>query len=302
MGSPVPSMQIGPVTVYFGEKNGKYPDGNQLVVTGPARRVLFDTPLVCNRLGAELDGAECIILSHVHEDHIAGLKHLQSVPVLAPEADVDAVRSVEGILRHYGYSPETSVRMVAKIEKDFHFWPRPDALGYPPGQVWELGGDVSVQAIPMPGHTGGHSVLMVQPGAIAFIGDIDLSSFGPYYGDACSDLGQFRESLQRIERLEARVWITSHHKGVITERETFLALLRAFREKVERREEAILAAISGRGCTVEALARRRFLYPPGYHDVYVHDAERKTVREHLASLVTNGRAVQEGEVYRAVCD
>ena len=29
----IPSQQIGAVTVFFGDRNGKYPDGNQVVVT-----------------------------------------------------------------------------------------------------------------------------------------------------------------------------------------------------------------------------------------------------------------------------
>lgn len=33
----------------------------------------------------------------------------------------------------------------------------------------------------MLGHTAGHSALLVAPKGVAFIGDIDLSGFGPYY-------------------------------------------------------------------------------------------------------------------------
>ncbi len=60
------------------------------------------------------------------------------------------------------------------------------------GASWDLGGGVAVRAIHMPGHTSGHCVLLVEPGGVAFIGDIDLSSFGPYYGDATSSLADFR--------------------------------------------------------------------------------------------------------------
>ena len=52
-----PSFEKGALTVYFGEKSGKYPDGNQVVVRGRDTRVAFDTPLVANRLqrhGTEL--------------------------------------------------------------------------------------------------------------------------------------------------------------------------------------------------------------------------------------------------------
>jgi glyoxylase-like metal-dependent hydrolase (beta-lactamase superfamily II) len=293
-------MELGPVTVLFGEKNGKYPDGNQVLVTGADTRVAFDAPLLTNRLGAELDGTELVLLGHVHEDHTAGLQRFARVPVQAPEQDLAALQSMEGMLRHYGYSPATSARMEHHITEHFHYRPRPDATGYADGQVWELGGGVSVRAVHMPGHTRGHSVLLVEPGGIAFIGDIDLSGFGPYYADACSDLAAFRRTLERIAHLEARVWITFHHKGVVTERETFLALLAAFRDKIDRREAAVLAAIGPGGATLETLRRRRFLYPEGYDDVWVDDAERKCLSEHLAALVADGRVREEGGTYRAL--
>ena len=295
-----PVMELGPVAVHFGEKNGKYPDGNQVVVTGGEVRAIFDTPLLTNRLGPELDGTDLVILGHVHEDHTAGVHRFDSVPVFAPEADVAALRSMEGMLRHYGYSPSVSERMRAKITKEFHFKPRPDAQSYPDGHVWELGGGVTVRSIHMPGHTRGHSVLLVEPGGIAFIGDIDLSGFGPYYGDACSDLAQFRDTLRRIEHMEASVWITFHHKGVITEREAFLALLRAYRDKIDRREQAILEALGPSGRSLDELVAHRFMYPEGYEELWVDDVERMCLEQHLAALLADGRAREEGGVYRAV--
>jgi glyoxylase-like metal-dependent hydrolase (beta-lactamase superfamily II) len=289
------------VQVFFGEKTGKYPDGNQVVVTGADSKVVFDAPLSTAHPDAPcaqaVAGADLAILGHIHEDHTAGLGRFANVPVFAPERDVDALRSLEGMLRHYGYSPETNARMAEKITAEFHFRPRPDALGYAPDTVWELGGGVSVRAIHMPGHTRGHSVLLVEPGGIAFIGDIDLSSFGPYYGDACSDLAEFRDTLRRIEHLPARAWITFHHKGVIAKRETFLHLLGAFRDKIERRDGAILAALAPRGKTLAQLVAQRFLYPPGYQDVYVDDAERRCLQQHLAALIAAGQVREEGGTY-----
>jgi glyoxylase-like metal-dependent hydrolase (beta-lactamase superfamily II) len=294
-----PTLQLGPVTVYFGEKQGKYPDGNQVQVRGADASVLFDTPLSAARLGPELDGADAVILGHVHEDHTAGLQRFPATPVFVPEQDLAALQSMEGMLRHYGYAPATGEAMAEKITREFNFRPRPDALGYADGHIWELGGGVTVRALHMPGHTRGHSVLLVEPGAIAFIGDIDLSGFGPYYADACSSLAEFRQTLARIEHMPAAAWITFHHKGVVTERGVFLRLLRAFREKIEQREAAILAALGPRGRTLESLVAQRFLYPPGYQDVYVEDAERMCLRQHLAELAAEGRVREEGGLYLA---
>ncbi|MCZ6626851.1 MAG: MBL fold metallo-hydrolase [SAR324 cluster bacterium] len=285
-------VRFGRVTVYFGEKNGKYPDGNQLVVTGTDSKVVFDTPLSANRLQHELAGADMAILGHVHEDHTCGLHLLPDAEVFAPEADVAALRSMEGMMAHYGYAPQTLAAMVPHIVDDFYFQPRPDAQGYAGGRVWELGGS-RVRAIHMPGHTHGHSVLLVEPEGVAFIGDIDLSGFGPYYGDACSNLEEFRETLERIEHMEAKVWVTSHHKGIITEREQFVALLHAFKDRIRQREEAMLAELAGAGRTLEELVAHRFLFPKGYQGLFVEDAERMTIREHMRALMAQGRVSEE---------
>jgi hypothetical protein len=92
--------------------------------------------------------------------------------------------------------------------------------------------------------------------------------------------------------------VTSHHKGVITERQTFLDLLRAFGERIDARERAILEEMGRGPRTLEQLVEHRFLYPRGHQDLWVDDAERFTLRQHLAELVADGRVALEGDIYR----
>lgn len=294
----VPVIQLGPVGVYLGEKSGKYPDGNQVVVRGADTLVAFDTPLVANRLGDELLAADLVVLGHVHEDHMAGLHRLPHAPVYVHEADAVAARSWPGLARHYGYAPAVLEGMHAKIEREFHYVPRPDALAYANGASWDLGGGVTVRAIHAPGHTSGHCVLLVEPGGIAFIGDIDLSSFGPYYGDATSSLAAFRRTLATVKDIPARAWITSHHKGVITDRGAFLDLLAAFASRLDAREEAIAAFLRARPATLGELIAHRFVYPRELNDLFYEDVERRTIAQHLECLAQAGRALEEGGRWR----
>jgi len=293
-------IRLGAVSVYPGEKSGKYPDGNQVMVRGADTLAAFDTPLVANRLGNELLDADLVVLGHVHEDHMAGLHRLRHAPLHVHEADVDAARSWEGLARHYGYAPNVLGGMKKKIEAEFHYAPRPDAQAYKDGAAWDLGGGVTVRAFHMPGHTSGHCVLLVEPGGIAFIGDIDLSSFGPYYGDATSSLAAFRRTLATVQDIPAKVWITSHHKGVITERETFLSLLKAFASRLDAREEAIASHLRQRPSTLAELVAHRFVYPRSLDDLYYADAERRTIEQHLEALAQGGRAVEEAGRWRLV--
>ena len=289
--------EFGPVKVVLGEKSGKYPDGNQVIVQGRDTKAVFDMPLVANRIPRELEGTDLVVLGHMHEDHAAGLHLLPRAKVFAHSADLAAVQSWEGLSKHYGYGPEVLTAMRAKIEKEFHYTPRPDAVGYEHGQTWDLGGS-TVKAWHMPGHTAGHCVLTVEPEGVAFIGDIDLSSFGPYYGDGCSSLAAFRRTLDTVADIPARVWVTSHHKGVITDREEFLWLLAAFKERIRRREEAILAELAKGPRTLEDLVAHRFVYPPGLDILWVDNVERFTIRQHLNEWTAEGRVLLEEGRYR----
>ena len=285
--------KIGAVTIYFGQKNGKYPDGNQVLVRGGDLRVAFDTPLVSNHIGADFDEVDMVILGHVHEDHMAGLHRVPQAQVWVHEADVAAARSWPGLAAHYGYPGTTGERLRRKIEAQFHYAPRPDAQAYADGQQWDLGAGVIVTAHHLPGHTAGHCALVVEPAGVAFIGDIDLTGFGPYYGDATSSLSQFRDSLRRVAEIDAKVWVTSHHRAIVTDRAQFLVDLQRFAGKIDERSDKLLTYLQDGPQTLDELSARRVLYPPGFHLPYVDSAERNTVRMHLEELAHAGRVVQD---------
>ena len=289
-------LEFGPVTVWPGRSAGKYPDGNQVIVRGSDSIAVFDTPLVSQTLPASsgFDEADLIVLGHVHEDHMAGLGRLAHVPLHVHQGDLEAARSWPGLAVHYGYEQTVLDDLHAKIVSEFGYQPRPDALGYQDGACWDLGG-VRVQAIHLPGHTAGHSVLLVEPEGIAFIGDIDLSSFGPYYGDATSSLAEFRRSLARIADLPARRWITSHHKGVISSRDEFLQLLAAFAARIDTREARILELLSNGPQTLDDLTRIRVVYRPEAAELWIESAERHSIRQHLDELLATGRVRCEND-------
>lgn len=285
------TIQLGPLTIWVGPGRGKYPDGNQLIVEGSDSVAIFDTPLVSLELDQELDRADLMILGHVHEDHMVGLARFSDRPLFVHESDLAAAQSWDGLAAHYGYTEPALGALHEKAVKQFCYTPRPDAQPYSDGHCWDLG-RVRVRAIHMPGHTRGHCVLMIEPDGIAFIGDIDLSSFGPYYGDACSSLAEFRMTLERIVDLPASRWVTSHHKGVIDSRETFLIQLDAFAAQLARRETRILELLARGPATVSEIAREGVMYRPGsVTEAWMICAEERCVSEHLKELLTQGRVI-----------
>lgn len=294
----VPRADFGRVTVFFGERNGKYPDANQVIVRGSDTQAAFDTPIVANYIGAEFDASDLVILGHVHEDHMAALHRLPNAPVHVHEADLPAAQSWEGLRTAYGSDESYVAEMLARFQRDFFYAPRPDAIGYKEGAVWDLGGS-RVRAFHAPGHTAGHCVLLVEPEGVAFIGDIDLSSFGPYYGDASSSLSDFRRTLKRVADIPAKVWVTSHHRGVYTDREHFLSDLAAYTKTLDTREQRLLALLRESSKSLAQLVECRLLYPPGHQDLWVVDAETRSISRHLDEMLGDGRVqVDEGGVYR----
>jgi glyoxylase-like metal-dependent hydrolase (beta-lactamase superfamily II) len=295
----IPRADFGRVTVFFGEKNGKYPDANQVIVRGADAQAAFDTPIVANYIGEEFDATDLVILGHVHEDHMAALHRLPKAPVHVHVADLPAAQSWPGLVAAYGSDESYVDAMLQNFQRKFFYAPRPDAIGYVDGAVWELG-QSNVRAIHAPGHTAGHSVLLVEPEGVAFIGDIDLSGFGPYYGDASSSLADFRETLKLVADIPAKVWVTSHHRGVYTDREHFLRDLAAYTKVLDTREQRLLELLRASPKTLEQLVECRLLYPPGHQDFWVVDAETRSISRHLEEMLAGGKVqVDENGVYRS---
>lgn len=295
-----PVLRFGPVAVHLGTQSGKYPEGNQVLVTGADTRLAFDTPLVANRIGADFDGVDLVVLGHVHEDHIAGLHRVPHAAVQVHAADLAAAQSWDGLARHYGYPPAVLEGMRERFEAEFFYAPRPDATAYQDGAEWDLGGGVRVRAHHLPGHTAGHCALVVEPVGLAFIGDIDLSSFGPYYGDATSSLADFRRSLAAVAELDARVWVTSHHRAVVTERAAFLDALAAFTRRIDERRQRVLDLLAAGPKSLAELVRQRVVYKPGVDAVWVDAAEGRSIGMHLDELLAEGRvrALDDGRFER----
>ncbi|MDI9332596.1 MAG: MBL fold metallo-hydrolase [Alphaproteobacteria bacterium] len=290
-------LLFGSVSVHLGAQSGKYPDGNQVLVRGGELTVAFDTPVASRLRGDLLKNVDLVILGHVHEDHMAALDLLGHAALQVHRLDLEAARSWDGLKRHYGYAETTLSSVRQMIERDFHYAPRPDALPYDDGQTWQLGAGVRISAQHLPGHTAGHCALVVENEGVAFIGDIDLSGFGPYYGDATSNLADFRHTLKRVAELDARVWVTSHHKAVITDRTQFLADLGRFAARIDQRTESLLQRLQQRPQTLDELADAGFLYPPGHGAPWTASAERRTLQQHLDELLADATVRLDHGIY-----
>ena len=290
---------IGSVTVLYGDRGGKYPDGNSLWVRGAEESLLIDPSL---GVVARADGRpeiDRVLNSHCHEDHIAGNHLYPDVPWLFHEADLPGIRSLDDMMRIYGYPAAIEREFRKIVEERFHFSPRTDATPFRDGDVFDLGGGTRVRVIHAPGHTRGHCLFHIEPDDVLYLGDIDLSSFGPYYGDAWSDLADFERSLDVARKFEARHYATFHHIGVIDDRAAYLDRLGRYEAVIASREARLLEFLA-QPHTLEEIADHRFVYRPQDPIPFAWAVEARSMGQHVERLQAAGRVTEvEAGRYRA---
>jgi glyoxylase-like metal-dependent hydrolase (beta-lactamase superfamily II) len=186
----------------------------------------------------------------------------------------------------FGLPPDAADRAERVLRDQFHVQGRPDATGFTDGAVFDLGGR-TVTAVHLPGHTAGHSGFLIEPDGFLFVADIDLTSFGPYYGDVGSDLLDFEASLRRCRETDARWYGTSHQKGVIEGATEFRRRLADFAGVMEKRDAALLALLD-EPRTVAEIGEHRLVYRPHVEGAHVGPVERRTAAQHLARLTGRG--------------
>lgn len=291
----IDDLELTPhVTVLIGSRNGKYPDGNSTLVHGPDGAVLIDPSLTVHDRGG-VPGVDRVLISHAHEDHVAGVAAVgdaAAVTVHAHVDDVHGVQSLDGLMSIYGLAPGEAAAWRDEVAESFHFSGAPAAQGFVDGTVFDLGGGVRVEAVHLPGHTRGHCAFLVEPDGVAFVGDVDLSSFGPYYGDHWSDLDDFVASIARVRDVEAKHYVTFHHKGIVDGQAEFVRQLDAFGSVIDRRDARLVDMLRAPRALAD-LVDEGLIYRPGSRPAMFGDAvERRSIGMHLERLTGLG-AIRE---------
>jgi glyoxylase-like metal-dependent hydrolase (beta-lactamase superfamily II) len=278
---------LGPhATVLFGADQGKYPDGNSVLVRGRDASMLIDPSLSVRDASPAL-AVDQVLLTHAHEDHLAGLSSVSAGAISVHHHDLAALQHIDGLMALYGVPDEVVPVMTALVTERFHYAGWPSATGFGHGACYDLGG-VTVTAVHAPGHTGGHCVFVIEPDGVVVCGDIDLSSFGPYYGDAASDLDDFERTLVEVASIPAAHYVTFHHKGVVHGHDAFRAAMVEYATAFERRDHALVALLS-QPRSLDELVADGIVYRPGTRPVgFGESVERYSIRRHLQRLASSG--------------
>lgn len=287
--APAEPVAFGPITFIPGRKGGRYPychslvvkQGSETWVVDPAADKAFFNKLAHTR---QVTG---VFLSHFHEDH-------QKYNYLFPEArfygpllEAEAFASIAGIFRFMGINdPQFQDYWRCTLIQDFHFRPPANFTPYLPGQLFQLG-EVILEIIPAPGHTPGHSCFHFPRQQLLFLADVDLTPFGPWYGDATSSLEAFEATLNDLMYFQAQTYVTAHEQGLFTQEE-FHAGLEEFHRKIEQRDALLLEALATPQ-TLDRLVDRHLIYGKAKEPRFVYDhMEGLMLAKHLHRLHEHG--------------
>jgi hydroxyacylglutathione hydrolase len=302
MPAETPTKRFGPVHFIPGAGRGKYPHSNSVYVEGAG--ILIDTGAGREACTALRDGPGVreVWLTHWHEDHIACLDLFEGLPLRQMKIEAEALAGVEHFLDWYGIENEAFRDYWRKsLVEDFHYRPRRATSYFTAGETIDLGA-CSVEIIPAPGHTPGSIALFFREPEVLFMADYDLTRFGPWYGDRDSSIESTIASLERLRRIPARVWLTSHEDGCFQGTPDEMAtLFDNYLGVIDRREQKLVDYLEGGPRTMADVVGQCIVYrKPREPKAFFEWGEKAIMSKHLERLVRSGRVVCEGGHYRLI--
>lgn len=290
--APEAILDFGPIKFIPGKKGGRYPYCHSLVLKGeetwvvdPAADKEYFRHLTRDRQVSR------VFISHYHEDHQKYNYLFPQARFYVPAAEVAAFTSLNGIFQLMGLEePQFREYWGEVLIRDFRFRPLAHLEPYQPGQRFQSG-EITLEIIASPGHTPGHSCFYFPNQDLIFLADVDLTPFGPWYGDAASDLEAFEATLDHLQQFKAATFLTAHEQGVFTHEEAQPSLA-SFKQAITDREIRLLELLKTPH-TLHRLAAGHFFYGKPKDPPFVyHHIETQMLKKHLDRLIKRG-AVQE---------
>ncbi len=282
--------RFGPVWFIPGERNGKYPYCHSLYIEDEGGGILIDPSSDRERLSQlrEEPGVKAVWLSHWHEDHLMHLGLFHDLPLWTSEKDAPPLADLETFLDWYAMddsngSHRSEFRQFMKDQ--FNFQPRKPDRFLEGGETLELG-SVTVEVIAAPGHTPGNLAFHFKEPGVLFLGDYDLTPFGPWYGDVESSIEQTISSVKMLQQIPASTWLASHEQGVFENPPG--PLWQNYLDVIHEREAKLLALLD-RPCTIQDIVNAWIVYrkPRDPLSFYAF-TEKALMTKHLNLLIRKG--------------
>lgn len=293
--------KMGPIEVIIGENQSKVPFSTSLLINGQSDSVLID----CGGGRQAFDYIKQkhiteIYLTHYHLDHIWGTYLFPDAHVTINRCDFKKLSDPLELAKASGiYFLQGKEKASQWIDRQMN---KPDegALTLRWKSVMNIvngcyeyekeidAAGTKLVMLHTPGHTEGFCCPYFPEYGVLMVGDFDLTSFGPWYMDADSDIDAFLQSAKRTLETDAEYFITAHHKGSF-KRKDYEEQLKRYIDKVFEREEKTKRAVM-QGIPPKDIVYQEIFYFLSNHRQNTHylQSEIMGIAKHMRRLIKQG--------------
>ncbi|MFC0273419.1 MBL fold metallo-hydrolase [Metabacillus herbersteinensis] len=280
-------QRIGPIIVVEGPNNSKVPFSRSLYIDC-SEKVLIDTgadPQALLQIDQEY-GIELIINTHYHPDHTCHNHLFPNATKWINSIEFQTSRTIDGIARGNGIFQEWGSHGVNLWRKSVPQEWLNSLDGISDTYEYDVDysfGDVRTVFLHTPGHTSGFSCPYFPDLGVVYVGDYDMTSFGPWYNGADGSIDDFIKSGKRLLNIDADTFITGHQKGIFTKAEFHVAMEK-FLSFIDKRDHLIDDYVQ-KGFSFEELTNIGIFYPKkSLTEPIFKTWERSGIRKHLQRL------------------
>ena len=268
-----------------GQKNGGYPYSHSMLIedylidTGISRRHM--------RQLKKQFSINNVILSHWHEDHISSNILLKNATYFCHSKDIHIVEDISKMGPYYGLTKEITENLIEFFFKSFKMENTKVDKTIEHNEILNIN-NCRLRVIHTPGHTAGHCCFYEENTKIAFLADIDLTNFGPFYGCIDSSVIDFEESIEKLKNLDIEIAV-SGHKGLYEGRNLIREELDKYKSKIIKYEENILSHLSEKNpIAIQDLMHKNLIYRKyGVGKDFEVIAEKIMIEKHFDKFLKN---------------
>jgi glyoxylase-like metal-dependent hydrolase (beta-lactamase superfamily II) len=272
-----------------GNRNARYPYSNSMLF----KDILIDTG-ISNQYIRKLKKKyeiKKVLLSHWHEDHISGNYRLRECEFYCHKNDQKVIENTELMFEYYDIKDSPIEEEFREGMSIFNLRDTIITDNFKNNELIKIDEDLCLKVLHTPGHTAGHCSFLETNSKIAFLADIDLSSF-PFYGGIDSDLIKLESSLEKLLKLNLDI-VATGHKDIFNGKKKVHKAIINYQDIIKRRDNRILEHLSEKTPTnTVQLKKLNLIYKKyGMFKDYEIIAEIVMINKHFEKLLKEQRVV-----------
>ncbi|MCB2227656.1 MAG: MBL fold metallo-hydrolase [Desulfarculaceae bacterium] len=287
----------GPLWLLAGQKQGRFPYCHGVLIKDGTTTALIDAG--CGREVleplAKSGEVDLVINSHTHPDHSAGTHWFGGCEILVPQAALSSAGSVQRLSERLMAPGEPGERWRAWVRNDLDFLDYEPTGGFAPGETLRVG-STRLEVVPTPGHLSDHCCFRLPELGVLLSADIDLTPFGPFYGNRESSLEQMRRDISLVAGMNPRLLVSSHRPPL---EQGIVEACRAFAQAIDARQETILKLLAQERTRAELVEASPIYHGHAAMPYFIPYWEGRMIDRHLDEMLAQGLISRTSGGFRA---